>query len=164
MTAAADVILPETRHVAPARMVDGARMIIRGVQRVTGAALTIAALGLWLAPGSSWESDVMLFKLILSITAIFAGFGLMSGSARPALPEVEVDTIRREVRLVRRARGAAPVVLEKCGFADLSDAEFDSGIVRLWDRNGVFLAEFCPTDRNVLNSLVAGLQDAGKLA
>ena len=164
MTAAADVILPETQLGEPARMVDGARMIVRGAQRIIGAALAMAALGLWLAPGSSWDGDVMLFKLILSLTAIFAGFGLMLGSVRPPLPEVEVDTIRREVRLVRRERGTKPVVIEACSFAQLTDAEFDKGTVRLWDQNGIFLAEFSPTDRNALNSLLAGLRDAGKLA
>ena len=163
MTSTAEVILPEASDVEQVSMVDGARMIVRGAQRLIGASLALAALGLWIAPGSSVDSDVMLFKLVLSLTALLAGFGMMTASIRPGRPEIEVDTIRREVRLVRSMRGTKPVVLEKCSFAQLAHAEVDENIVRLWDHNGVFLAEFSPTDRNAFNSLVAGLQDEGKL-
>ena len=48
MTATAEVILPETPDVASVSMVHGARMIIRGAQRLIGASLAMAALGLWL--------------------------------------------------------------------------------------------------------------------
>lgn len=164
MTATADFVEPHIPAAEPVRMVDGARMIVRGAQRLLGAALALAAVGLWAAPGASWESDILLFKLILSLTAIIAGIGLMSASARPAAPEIEIDTIRREVRLVRRARGTAPVVLETSRFDALAHVELEGATVRLWDQSGAFLAEVCPTDRKVLSSLIAGLRDAGKIA
>ncbi|NNK15694.1 MAG: hypothetical protein HKP51_02180 [Sulfitobacter sp.] len=164
MTAVLTDLDQNTQMSEPVRMADGGRMIIRGVQRLMGVSLALAAIGLWFAPGSSWDSDVMLFKLILSLTAVFACFGLITISQRPAPPEVEIDTIRREVRLVRRARGAAPVILQQCGFDKLSYAEKVGSIVRLWDKSGVFLAEVSLTDPKALASLVAGLRDEGKLA
>lgn len=164
MTIAADFANARPQAIEPARMADGGRMIARGAQRLVGVSLTLAALGLWLAPGSSWESDVMLFKLILSLTAIIAGLGLISQGASPRAPEVEVDTIRREVRLVRRQRGMEDQVLQSSSFADLAHAEHEGTNVRLWDPAGRFLAEVSLTDRNALTSLVAGLRDAGKLA
>ena len=169
MTATADFMNANTSATAmadiePVRMVDGGRMIVRGVQRLAGVSLTIAALALWLVPGSSWESDIMLFKLILSITAVIAGLGLVSSSSTPRTPEVEIDTIRREVRLVRRQRGVAPEVLQSCGFAQLSRAEHEGNTLRLWDQAGKLLAEVSLTDRAALSSLVSGLRDVGKLA
>ncbi|MEM7521432.1 MAG: hypothetical protein AAF307_10380 [Pseudomonadota bacterium] len=163
MTATADFIQKDIPVTEPVRMVDGTRMIARGIQRLLGAALALAAVGLWVAPGSSWDNDILLFKLILSLTAVFAGIGLMSASAKPRAPEVQIDTIRREVRLVRRMTGAAPVVLQSCRFDELAQAEFDGATVKLWDTEGVFLADVCPTDRNALSSLVSGLRDAGKI-
>lgn len=148
----------------PLSMADGGRMILRGAQRLIGASLTLAALGLWLAPGASWESDVMLFKLILSITAVLAGIGFMSASGRPRAPEVEIDTIRREVRVIRKMRGAAPVILQSCKFSKLSRAEQAGPVIRLWDKGGQFLAEVALTDRQSFANLVAGLRDEGKLA
>ncbi len=163
MTATADFMDAPAPASEPVRMADGGRMIVRGVQRLVGVSLTIAALGLWLAPGSSWENDIMLFKLILSITAVIAGLGLVSSSSTPRAPEVEIDTIRREVRLVRRLRGAAPVILKSCAFDKLAKAEHKGTNVRLWDEAGVFLAEVNLTDRAALSSLVSGLRDVAKL-
>lgn len=148
--------------VEPTRMVDGARTVLRGVYRLLGVSLMLAAVLLWLAPGSSWGSDILLFKLILTLTAIMAGIGLLAASARPDAPEIEIDVAHREVRLVRRSRGYAPVVLKACRFSALSRAERAGAIVRLWDRDGVFLAEVSLTDPNVLGQLVHGLQDEGK--
>ena len=162
MTATADFTIDHDVSIEPVRMTGGARMLVRLGQRLLGASLAMAAVGLWLAPGASWESDIMLFKLILSLTAILAGFGLMTASVRPAAPEIQIDTIRREVRLVRRDKGQE-VLLQSSSFADLAHAEFDGTNVQLWDAEGQFLAEVALTDRKALNSLIAGLRDAGKL-
>ncbi len=157
----ADVPAPTTE---PVRVVGGNRMLVRIAQRLVGVALIIAALGLWMAPGASWESDVMLFKLILSVTAGLAGVGLIQSSATPHAPDIEIDTIRREVRLVRIAKDGSRDVLQRCAFADLGRVEREGIHVRLWDSNNAFLAETSLSHRNALNSLVSGLRDAGKLA
>ncbi len=164
MTATAEFMKVEAAKLEPVHMADGGRMVVRAVQRLLGVALTLAAIGIWVAPGASWESDVMLFKLVLSVTALLAGFGLMHTSSTPSAPEVEIDTIRREVRLLRTAGDGSAEVLQRCAFADLSRAEQRGGHVRLWGQSGALLAEVTLTDRGVLKSLLAGLRDAGKLA
>jgi hypothetical protein len=166
MTATADIVHadPIAPTVAPVRIADGARMLVRAAQRLSGVALVLAALGLWLAPGSSFESDIMLFKLILSITAVLAGIALMQSSATPNTPEVEIDLIRREVRLVRFIKEGANDVLQRCAFADLARAERDGMHVRLWGQNDALLAEVSLSDRTEMTSLVSGLRAAGKLA
>lgn len=164
MTATAEFMNDKAPAIEPVRMADGGRMIVRGTLRLFGAAMALAAIGLWLAPGASWDSDIMLFKLILSLCALIAGIGMLSSSSRPPAPEVEIDSIRREVRLVRRLRGAAPVILQSCTFGDLAHVEHSNTTVRLWDKGGAFLAEVNVTDRSALSSLLSGLRDAGKLA
>lgn len=163
MTATTDFMSNAAILKQPVRITDGGRMVLRAFARLTGVALTVAAVGIWIAPGASWESDVMLFKLVLSLSAILAGIGMMQSSSRPAAPEVEIDSIRREVRLQRTQRGAAPEVLKRCTFADLSRAEVNGSHVRLYDADATLLTEVTLRDRNALSSLLAGLEDAGKL-
>ena len=148
----------------PVRMADGGRMVVRGAQRLLGVSLALAAVGLWMAPGSSWESDVLLFKLILSLMAILAGAGLLQASAKPKSIEVEIDTIRREVRLMRPAPDGSAALIERCAFADLTRAERNDTLVRLWGPRNTLLAEVNMSDRAVLHTLVSGLRDTGKLA
>jgi hypothetical protein len=147
----------------PLRIADTGHMIIRGAQRVAGAALVIAALGLWLVPGSSMESDVVLLKLILTLTAALAGLGLMQASVVQSEMQVEVDTIRREVRMVRRQRNATGTVVQTAPFSELGGAEIDGAMIRIWDQSGLLLAEVAPLERKAFSSLVAGLRDEGKL-
>lgn len=137
-------------------------MIVRAAQRLMGTALAMAALGLWFGPGASWEADVMLFKLILSVTAALAAIGLLLASSAPKPPEVEFDLIRREVRLMRNAGRRNAVILQRCAFADLSGVEWDGPHLRLWDAERRLLAEAMIDDRSALGSLINALRDAGK--
>jgi hypothetical protein len=163
MTATADFMQGKTPAIEPARMVDGGRMLVRGAQRVAGAALLLSAIGIWLIPASV-QHDVMLFRLMLSVAAAVAGVGMMLASGRPDMPAVQIDTIRREVSLVRPGYRGASAVLQRCTFGDLSRAEVDGTCVRLWDADERLIAEISLTKGPTLNSLLAGLRDAGKIA
>lgn len=164
MTATADFMnadIPLSDQVATT---SGTRMIMRSAQRILGCALALAAAGLWIAPGSSIEADVMLYKLILSITSVIAGLGLMHASARPAAPQIEIDTIRREVRLVRRSRRDGDALVAKSSFAELGKVEVDGPMVRLWDAKLELLAEVTLHDQIAHRSLLRGLRDEGKVS
>lgn len=162
------MIVPGTgaRAVEPLNMTSGDRMMRRGAQRLIGSSLILAAAGLWFAPGASWESDVMLFKLALSLAAVLSGLALMNASARPTAPELEVDAIRRELRLVRPITGAkaTSILLKRCRFRDLTRAECKGNILRFWDKRGSLMAEVTATDPATLGYIINGLRDEGKLA
>lgn len=162
MSSTVDPVSFETIAPQPVRTVDGSRMILRGVQGVVGAALLLTAIGLWLAPGASWDHELVLFKLLASAIGGMAGLALLQGFARPAAPKVEVDTIRHEVRLVR-TRGKDRFVLDRCAFTDLSRVENSGTYVKLWGRNDALLAEVAASDRVAHRSLVTALRVAGKL-
>lgn len=162
MSSTVDPVNFETIAPQPVRTADGSRMVMRGVQGVVGAALILTALGLWVAPGASWDHELMLLKLLASAVGGMTGIALLQGFVRPAPPKVEVDTIRHEVRLVR-TRGKDRFVLDRCTFQDLTRVENTGTYVKLWGKKDALLAEVAASDRVAHRSLVTALRVAGKL-
>ena len=117
---------------------------------------------MWILPGSDLSSDVLLMKLALSLTAVGFGLALTHQGKSQSMPEVQIDTIRREIRLVRGI-GPSKEVIKTCKFADLDRAEVEGAHVVLWGPGNVMLAEVPMTDPQSRNSLMLGLMDAGKL-
>ncbi|MEO0400760.1 MAG: hypothetical protein AAF214_00130 [Pseudomonadota bacterium] len=166
MTAFPDMIAPQTAAPAapstPARTVDGQRWLIRGAQRVGGAACVLAALGLWVQPGAAWDADLALFKMGLSVGLGFVGLAVMQmGRAVPSV-DVEIDTIRREVRLVR-GQGRARALVSRTRMTDLGPAELHANMLRMWAQDGALVAEVALSDPQMRARLVGALKDAGKL-
>ncbi|ASM71905.1 MULTISPECIES: hypothetical protein [Roseobacteraceae] len=157
-----DTAMTTSTLSTPVRSLDGGRTVVRMARRITGAALILAAAGLWIAPGSNWTADAVLIKLVLSLVAGLVGLALVQSWSAPDTPEAEIDVVRRRVRLVRRTR-RGDKVLQDCSFAELGRVENHKNIVTLWDTRGALLAEVAPTDRGTLRFLVSGLRDAGKL-
>ena len=165
MTASADV--PQTPAITLGTMpiVCGVRMILRAIHKMVGAALIIASMAIWFVGGANGDHDMMLFNLVLSFIAFVTGLAfLRSSESVPSEPEVQIDTIRREVRVVKTYKRAAPEVIERFAFADLARAEHTGNSVRIFGGQDTLLAEVTVARRDVLNSLLAGLRDAGKLA
>lgn len=117
---------------------------------------------LWLSPGAETTADLVAIKLVLSVALLGgAGVALMARVA-PDHSEIEVDTIRREVRLMT-GRGRNRTCLARTKFADLGQAEQHGDTVCLWDETGALLAEVCLPDPGARARLAGALQDAGKL-
>lgn len=155
-------------HVTPeseARMLGDHRLIARGVQRVGGVALLLAAFGLWLQPGALWEADVVLLKIVVSLFAgLMAILLLQSARPQPAA-KVVIDTLRREIRLVR-AQGdmrMSNTVIRRTPLAEIGRAECTDKMIRLWTQSDDLIAEVALTNPELRRSLIAALKDAGKL-
>jgi hypothetical protein len=162
MTITADYLNNNAAIVDRAGIYASGAAFVKWGQRLSGAALILAAGGLWLAPGASWESDVMLIKLALTVFAAMAGIGLLLASNYERFDEIEIDCIRRELRLVRPGtRGKT--VLQRCGFDAIGRAEHEGTVVRLFDPEGGIIAEAALKDRFAMASLLVGLRDVGKL-
>ncbi|WP_299657438.1 hypothetical protein [uncultured Tateyamaria sp.] len=131
-------------------------------RKIAGGALLLAGLGLWLEPGAHVDTDLILMKLGLSLTFGFAGLALMQTHNAPSGQEVEIDTVRREVRLIR-SHGRKRAVTRRTAIRDLGRAEEIGETVRLSAANGDFLAEVSLADAAVRSSLCGALRDAGKL-
>ncbi|MEO9576016.1 MAG: hypothetical protein ABJ263_01880 [Tateyamaria sp.] len=161
MTAITDIStttgVPEAPH-----MIGGERWLVRGAQSVGGVALVLAAFGVWVAPGAGIEPDLALFKLGVSVALGFAGLAIMqAGRAQPAV-EFEIDTLRREVRLVRGS-GRNRSFVSRISIADLGPAEVHGNMARLWTVDGSLVAEVAMSDPDLRRSLMGALRDAGKL-
>jgi len=146
-----------------AGMVDGSRAVLRSGQRVLGVALVLAATGLWLTPGSNFGSDVMLFKVGLSVLSLMLGASLMLSGQKPALPDIQIDTLRRELRLVRPRSVGAKRVLHRCSFCDLGRVERIGRNFHFWDGRGNFIVDVHIAERRVVDNLTFSLRDSGQV-
>jgi len=91
----------------------------------------------------------------------FIGASLwQSGSPTPT-PELEIDLVRREVRLVRWY-GETKSLVTRRRFRDLSKTEFDDLNVRLWDDEGDLLAELTLPDMAALDNLRRSIEESQK--
>lgn len=162
MTITSDYIAGGHPYTATVGSADGVRMVLRVGQRVLGAALLLSSSGLWLMPGASFSSEVMLFKMALSILALMAGFWLVLAGQKPAMPEIEIDTVRRELRMTRSGPLGAQLVLERVGFAELSKIERRGPAFSFWDQSGRFIVDIQISDRRMLETLLSALRDSGK--
>ena len=162
MTATSDFMPEQQPYRVSTGTVDGSRMIWRGVQRIAGVALVVAASGLWIAPGADWSNDVMLMKMGLSVTALMVGFWFLLSGARPPQPNLEIDTVRGEVRLVRPGAMGASLTLHRCRFADLARVELSGYTLKFWDERSGFIADVHVSDRTTLDRLLSSLRDAGQ--
>ena len=143
-------------------MVNGARWLVRSAQRMAGVTLILAAVGLWVVPGSLWDADVVMIKFGLTILFGLGGLCVLQlGRAQP-LVQVEIDTLRREVRLVR-GTGRGRTLVRRTAIADLGPAELHGAMVRLWAADGALVAEVAISDPVARRSLTGALRDAGKL-
>lgn len=143
-------------------MVDGQRWVTRIAQRLGGITLVLASVGLWVTPGALWGTDLALIKLGVSLLMGFAGLAILHAGRTQHTVEVEIDTVRREVRLVR-GRGKDRTVVSRTSLFDLGPAEVHGNMIRLWAPDGALVAEVAMTDAGVRSSLTSALRDAGKL-
>ncbi|WP_299549368.1 hypothetical protein [uncultured Tateyamaria sp.] len=135
----------------------------RGIaSRATGGLLVLASFGLWLEPGSQTAMDLVLMKLGVSLFLGFAGLTLMQDKPRMHEPEVQIDTVRREVRITRPDGGRRSII-RRIAIRDLGRAEVVGDVIRLTAANGEFLAAVSLPDPEMWSSLHDALQDAGKL-
>jgi hypothetical protein len=141
---------------------DGHRILIKGGVSILAAALTILALGVWVAPGADWAEQQVLMKALLSIVSFGLGLACLQKALQPDAPRVEIDTLQHEVRLIRPL-GRDRLVLRRCRFSDLGRVENAETHLRLWDRQGAFLAEVAAADGSSHRPLVTALKVAGKL-
>ncbi|WP_299292508.1 hypothetical protein [uncultured Tateyamaria sp.] len=158
--------LPLNADTDTAHALDGHLVLVRVLQKLLGASLVMAAMGLWLQPGAQLETDVLLMKFVLSLVMGFAGLAVFQASWPAAGAEgdteIEIDTVRQEVRTVR-GRGRARTVLARTRMCDLGAAEPTSDGLRLWDAEGTLMAEVQLTDATARASLTTALRCAGKL-
>ena len=76
-----------------------------------GIVLLVSAFGQWILPGSFYGGDMIAMKLMLTAVLGVGGGLILSMSARGFRPEVQVDSIRQEIRFAsRNPRGRGEIL------------------------------------------------------
>ena len=161
MTITSDFMTSGQIRLSTGGTVSGTRSILRLMQRLVGVSLLMASSGLWLAPGANWNNEVMLMKMALSAISLLVGVWLILSGQKPA-PEIQIDTVRRVVRLVRPGPLGADLLLQKCRFSDLSKVKREDRVLRFWDEKGDFIADVYIGHQSVMDVLISGLLDSGQ--
>mgnify|MGYP003627106688 FL=1 len=162
MTVTSDFMTSGQIRLSTGGTVSGTRSILRLMQRLVGVSLLMASSGLWLAPGANWNNEVMLMKMALSAISLLVGVWLILSGQKPAAPEIQIDTVRREVRLVRPGPLGADLLLQKCRFSDLSKVKREDRVLMFWDEKGDFIADVYIGHQSVMDVLISGLLDSGQ--
>lgn len=127
-----------------------------------GIAMIVLAFAVWFAPESVFPAMPKIFKLFASLSFGFLGLAFWQSVSDLGLPSVEIDTIRREIRLMR-GFGKTRHVAGEYKFKDLAQAERVGNQIRLWGNDGTILVDVEMRDPAKMSSLVSGLRDEGKL-
>lgn len=149
----------ETTGPVLLRARSGHRLFLRTAQRMCGASLSTAALGLWLVPVGAGSTAEVLSKIMITLVLGFAGAALWQSGAPTPSPEIEIDMIRREVRVVRWY-GETKSLVTRCRFCDLSGATIAGRDVKLWDEGGDLLADLTLPDAALAHSLRRALEES----
>jgi hypothetical protein len=164
MTLADDHAFATTPATGIPHLLDGTRMLMRTAARLGAVTAAFVGVLIWLALGAVWESEVMLFKLALSVLCTLGAVALWQASLPPLPPVVEVDVARGEVRLVRTGAPADKRVIARCAFEDLQMAELSGRYVAFWGPSGRLIAEIALSNSSAHTALIGALRAAGKLA
>lgn len=164
MTTTADHSFEAKPAVGIVHMLDGGRLVLRLTMRLGAVSFAMVVLLIWIAPGATWDNDVMLFKLALSVISGLISAAMWQCSLAPARPTVEVDIANMEVRVMRRQGGAPARVIERCTFADLDAVDLYGRHIILWGKGKRLLADISLSDTTAHDSLLGALRSVGKLA
>lgn len=164
MTTTADHRYDEKPVLGIVHTLDGSRLALRIGMRLGAVSFAMVVLLIWIAPGATWDNDVILFKLGLSVVSGLMSAGMWQYSLPPVRPTVEVDIANMEVRVIRRQGEAAAKVIERCAFGDLDAVDLYGRHIVLWGKGKHLLADITLSDARAHSSLLGALRSVGKLA
>lgn len=140
------------------------RFVLRVSQLVIGVGLTFWAALIWIAPGASWSTDLMLIKAVLSITAFATGIAVLSIGRTQETSEIEIDAAQGALRIMRVSGNGERDVESTVRFEDLHAVETDGAVLRFWQDENTVLAEVENAPSQIMNKLSYALRRSGKLA
>ncbi|PIE13455.1 MAG: hypothetical protein CSA70_06125 [Rhodobacterales bacterium] len=106
-----------------------------------GVVLLLAAAGLWVVPGSNWDSALMLIKLGLSLFLVLSGLALLQSAAYTIQPEVELDPRRGYLSLIERDHSGTVKRRTRLSYDDLSEVDFRDGLMIARNQQGQSVVE-----------------------
>ncbi len=114
-------IIRERETVADRRLLRDALLVFAGV------VLVAVGLGQWLMPGSLLAADLIVIKVVLTAALLAGGLACFHAVVREARVEVQVDTVRRELRVTERDRRGAERLLQRVPMREIDSAYVKRG-------------------------------------
>ena len=99
---------------------------LQSLALVLGAALAIAAAGLWVLPGSIGAGELWGMKASVTVIALLPAALFLWYASRGTKSEIHVDTRLAEVREVVRNRAGRATVLSRNGFDIVDHVDIDT--------------------------------------
>lgn len=127
--------------------------------RLAGAALLLAAVGLWLAPGGTQDSDLALMKLGASLFFACLGLVFLSAGHSTDTDEFHIDEAQREIRHILRGADGIARLRGRYRFDDLTDMRIDDGMLLARDRAGRVVLNRPAGDLDVAATIAAAARN-----
>ena len=109
--------------------------VTRALKMGFGTALLLAALGMWAVPAG--DAAMQLIKLFVSLAMLGGGLLLMSAlDAGNHLPEVHLDTVNRQLRVVATDTYGAPRLKGVYGLDNLTKVSLEGNALTAFDEAG----------------------------
>ncbi|MEP1767690.1 MAG: hypothetical protein ABJJ53_13755 [Sulfitobacter sp.] len=164
MTISAEQSFVPTPAIGAAHTLNGNRLMVRIGMRIGAVTMTMVAMLIWIAPGAGWETDMIVFKMMVCLSALLAAVWFGEASLPPVPPTVELDVEASELRLIREGAPKDARVLERCAFEDLHMVELAGKHITFWGRGNRLLAEVTLSNAILHGALLDALRVAGKIA
>lgn len=133
----------------------------RGGRIFFGSVLVISALGLWAVPVADGDAAMRLIKLLVSM--VLAGVGVMfflSLDRGRDLPEIQLDTAKRELRIIKHDSTGTAYVDAVHSFDALSEVSIQDRLLTARDDRGNLVASVPLRDTSTEAALKEALNRA----
>ena len=103
----------------------GASSVSRAAALLGAVSFALAALTMWLMPGTLFSGAIMLSKAGLSLAFVAIAITLFRYSEREAAPEIQIDTGLGEIREVARTKTGRQVAVSRISFGEVGGIYVD---------------------------------------
>ncbi len=130
----------------------------RGGRIFLGSVLCISALGLWLVPVDAGDAAMQLIKLLVSVVMLALGMMfIFSINRRAELPEIQIDTLKRELRVIKRDHANNPFVEAFHAFENMAEINLKGHHLSARDADGQVIVSVPLRDKATARALQAAL-------
>lgn len=124
-----------------------------------GSALIMSAIGLWLVPVTEGDAAMKLIKLLLSTVLLLLGaMFIFSISRSKDLPEIQIDTVVRELRIVKRDEAGTQYIHARHPLESLSEVNLINQMFIARDADGRLVASVPLSNRKAEAALRSALE------
>ncbi|SLN64208.1 hypothetical protein PEL8287_03526 [Roseovarius litorisediminis] len=161
------VALPDTSQmtaqIRPDKATAPKTVVLRqAVKMVAGTSLILSAVGVWLLPSGAGDAAMQLIKLVFSFSMLGLGVMCISAMDQPDdEPEIEFDTINRQLRIVEFDNLGHPAVTSCHDLDSLSELNFQDGSLTARDADGNQVVALSIHSKTTERALRAAINDAG---